>query len=298
MILTHHNFTRFERQWGAMTQKLRARSNRARVEASLLKIIKGQWRPVEPSLHNELNDLAVRLPKSKIRAIRSWQATNLINPDWSDRESVATSTGDWKIAFNWVMGDDDDHDEIMKYMEYDLQLEEIITGDHVTIEVCSGLNIMHREFKPYSGHFSSANLSPFAMRKIFRSYVSLKANRGSHRYSKCAAQVISVYRITQNRSDVKIGQVEACEITTFRIHKERLYDGPPIGWGDDAPSRISIIKEPFIAWRSRRGTRSRNRFVLPDQIYSACLIVPRVRVPVSTHADLRYHQYHLIELRR
>lgn len=53
---------RFERQWGKIAQKLRARANRAHPEASLIRIVRLQWRFVDHAFIDELNDRDVVYP--------------------------------------------------------------------------------------------------------------------------------------------------------------------------------------------------------------------------------------------
>ena len=292
---------RFERQWGAITQRLRVNANRARPEASLIRIIKGQWRFVHPNFITELDAHEAMAP-GKSRAIRSWQGKTVYNAFWNDKEAVAISRGDWKCVSNWIIGGPEEdakkNIDIMTEITDDLLLPLTQAGDCVSLEVCSDLSVMHRRLNPYRGTFQRDDIYPYEKSRFLRSFVSINADRRRCRMEKCAGQVEGVYRITIERGGVKIITQVACKVILFKVHKIELLDGPQSGTRDHTLSRMSIIKKPFSIWTSRRGRARRPRFIGLHNIHSACLVVPRVRVPASMHADIRYHEYHLIELRR
>ena len=279
---------RFERQWGAVTQPVRAHSNRAQVEGSMIRIIKGLWRFVEPIFQKELTQ-AAKCPR-KFRAIQSWQDQGGAFNFFDGQDEVAIFKGGWELVAEMKKGDAD-IEETLVAMTTDLQ-QDMIPGDLISLEVCSGLAIMGRDFKPYSGSYNSRDIFPFQKRQFFLSFVSVNANRSVQRYSKCAGQVQGIYCITIRRGEEVIFKLVVGKMILFEIHQEELNDPP-----DDFDVQFNIIKQPFY-WQGRGGAHKRPRYIGVNEIYSACTIVPRVRVEESTIDDLRYHEYHLIQLRR
>jgi len=277
---------RFERQWGAITQLLRAHSDRSRVEGSLIRIVKTRYRYVEPIFQNELLEQAIRYSRHS-RAIQSWQGTQDEGLLFDGKEKVVIPRGDWELMAELQKGEADDEESLVA-MATDLK-QDIMNGDLISLDVCSDVTIMHRDFTPYRGSYTS-DLFPFQKRQLFQSYVSVIANRSVQRYEKCAGQVQAFYRVTITRGDEVIFTRAVAKMVLFQIHEETLADDPA-----DDDSLVSIVKTPFY-WA--RGRENRPRLIGLNEIYSACVLVPRVNVAASTHVDLRYHEYHLIELRR
>jgi hypothetical protein len=279
---------RFERQWGAITQALRAHCNRAQVEGSLIRIIKDKWRFVAPVFHKELTDQAVKAPR-KSRAIQSWQYQDGTSNFFDGQDEVAIPLGDWKFLVEMKKGAAD-AEETLVAIATDLK-QNMVNGDLISLEVCSGLNILGRVFTPYSGSYTSNDILPFQKRQFLLSYVLVNANREVHRFSKSTGQVQAIYRITITRGGEVIFKSAVGKMILFAIHREDLQHPP-----DDSDSAFDIIKRPFY-WQGR-ALRTRPRYIRLREIFSACVIVPRVRVPASNHVDMRYHEYHLIQLRR
>jgi hypothetical protein len=292
---------RFERQWGAITQSLRASSNRAHVQASLVKVVKNQWRCVEPVFSNNLNMQGARAAPDKVRAIIDWQGCdNLSFTLWNGKDAIAVSRGGWKEQSEWKIGP---HlptrvTERLEELSTDLG-ESMRAGDHISLESCPGLTIMDRPFSPYNGSCIQTDMMAFQEGQLYRSYVMVSENKTRQRYRKCAGQVNTVYRITICRSGCDDRIREFCQMTLFEIKREPLRDAPKEGSSDAIHSLMDIIDKPSTTYRAGRSQR-RPRFIELTAIYSACIIVPRVAVPESTrsHEDLRYHPYHLIQLRR
>jgi hypothetical protein len=242
---------------------------------------------------------------NKSQAIRTWQGLNgVLRPNWDGIESLVIARGKWVPVDEWTKGDEGpdatETEQSIKELESDLGLD-LREGDVVCIEKCLGLLVLGRFFRPYSGTYERKGIEPHEKRSFVRSFVTVNKKLSSNRGEMSAGQVQCVYRITVKRGAETFFTKEVCKITLFQIHKVRLLDGPVAGSGDDAPSRMSIISEPFTIWRPRhhlQGRRNRPRLIALDEIYSACVVVPRVRVATSDHTDLRYHQYHLISLRR
>jgi hypothetical protein len=241
----------------------------------------------------------------KSRAIRMWQSHSaVLCPMWDGKEALVITRGKWVLVDEMTKGgtgpDADDVERSILEMEIDLGVR-LLDNDVVCMEKCLGLTILGRYFKPYSGTYVRKDIEPHEKRSFLRSFVTVQKNVTVYRRAMSVGQVQGVYRITIKRGGQTLLTKEVCKITLFKINKERLLDGPAVGSGDDAPSRMSIITEPFSIWRPRHNklTRmNRPRLIALDEIYSASVVVPRVRVVTSDHTDLRYHQYHLINLRR
>jgi hypothetical protein len=282
---------------------MRAHGNRALPMASLVKIIKGQWRCVNPIFVNELDEQEDQAP-GKSKAIRSWQRADGYNPLWNGREAVVTPKGRWKPMAEWTAGDLENDASVEGFLltiSADLQII-LQKGDQVCFEVCSGLIVMHRDFSPYNGTTNAKNMMPFQKVKYLRSFVSVSQNKSRHRTAKCAGQVMEVCRIKVRRGDQTIANEEACRLVLFKIKHERLASmNYVVGQNDDAPSKMSIIDEPFSIWNCRNSPH-RPRLIRLSEIFSACLTVPRVGVPalapIDADPDIRKHAYHLIQLRR
>ena len=116
-------------------------------------------------------------------------------------------------------------------------------------------------------------------------------DRALGRFNKCVGQVEDIWRITiKDDNGVLMSVHEVCRMSLFDISYERLLTGRGSGDGEDVPSRMPIINAP----RSVSGV-NRAQYVSIDKIWSACVILPRVRVPASPNMDLKYH---VITLRR